>query len=199
LVALAVFVAACGGDNDKDGGGSGGGGNPITGPTQPPPPPPPTVAPLVAVSETGQLGDGLDLQYDTNRERRDWVTRQDGYLCVYPSGQLWGFVGVIVPPGGPIGSRKSLDLSAYKTLEVDMKGAAGNEEVSVGIKDSTDPDNGTEVKKTERLTTEWKTYRYDLATTFTTADLKRVYLLIELVFDGANGRTVSFRNVRYVP
>jgi hypothetical protein len=67
--------------------------------------------------------------------------------------------------------------------------------VSIGIKDNTDPDNGTETKFQEQLADSWESYTYTLAD-FVTADLTHLYIVTEFVFDGPAASTVEFRNIR---
>jgi hypothetical protein len=141
----------------------------------------------------------FDLLVDTDRQQRDWLSKvADALLAEYPSNQVWGFVGAVMKGNASPGSRPFMDLSSYKTLEIQIRGASGGESVEIGIKDNTDPDNGTETKKVEVLTVNWQTLSYPLAD-FTTADLTSVYLLFEIVFNGAPARSVYFRDVRYVP
>lgn len=155
-------------------------------------------SPLVVLSDAGQVGDGMDLLVDTDRRQQAWISQvADGLRAVYPSGQQWGFLGaVLVGPTAP-GSRPGRDLSAYAALQIDLRGQAGGETVQVGIKDTTDPDDGTETRKTVVVTANWQTFTYALSD-FRTADLKRLYLLFEVVFNGTAGQTVFVRNVRYV-
>ena len=154
--------------------------------------------PFVVINASGQLGQGLDLFVDTDRQLRNWLSNvSDGLQAAYPPGQQWGFVGAVLLGSTTLGTRPGKDLSGYKTLQIDLRGAVGGESVQIGIKDNTDPDDGSEVKKTEVLSPGWQTFTYSL-TDFRTADLTRVYLLFEIVFDGTTGRTVYLRNVRYV-
>jgi hypothetical protein len=181
LIQVALSMAACSSDAG----------------TQPSPPPP--TAPLVVVDATGALAAGLDIFVDTDRGQNAWLTTiSDGLQAAYPSGQQWGFIGARLLGPTALGSRPGRDLSAYRTLQLDLRGASGGESVEIGIKDNTDPDSGTETKKTVALSSAWQTFTYPL-NDFTTADLTRVYLLFEVVFNGATGRTVYVRNVRYVP
>ncbi len=145
------------------------------------------------------LGSGLGLGLNTSLGRTDWHRAGNGIIrMAYPSGQAWGAVFVTVgqarnPP------RPSIDMSKYDTLSVDLRGHYGGESVRIGIKDNTDPDDGRETKITiPNLTTQWKTVRLALSE-FHTADLSRVYVLIEFVFEPPLTRdTVYFRRVQYL-
>src|SRR5581483_8347621 len=72
----------------------------------------------------------------------------------------------------------------------------GGEEVEIGIKDSADPDDGTEVKKKVTVTPDWQTYTFPLAD-FSTANLHAVYVVAEFVFEGGTGSTVDVQSVSY--
>jgi hypothetical protein len=161
--------------------------------------PEPASQPLVVLDPSALLASGLDLLVNTDTGRTTWLSQTpDGLLAAYPSGQQFGFVAAVLSGNTNPGSRPGKDLSAYKTLQIQLRGAVGGESLQVGIKDNTDPDNGTEVKKTVVLTSSWQTFTFPLAD-LTTADLKRIYLLFELVFGGPTAESVYFRDVRYVP
>jgi len=89
-------------------------------------------------------------------------------------------------------------MSAYKRVQFQLRGAVGGEIVDVGMKDNTNADDGNEVKKRLTLTSSWQTFSFALSD-FSRSDVKRLYVLFELVFEGAQGRAVFFRDVRYVP
>ena len=70
--------------------------------------------------------------------------------------------------------------------------------IYIGIKDNTDPDDGKETKILKALTKRWEPYSFPLSD-FVTADLTRVYIPIEFVFEpGVGPETVYFRNIRYL-
>ena len=69
--------------------------------------------------------------------------------------------------------------------------------VQVGIKDSNQPDNGSEKKVTAQVTSDWKTVSIPLSS-FTGANLKSVYVLCEFVFPGGpQAQTLRVRNIAY--
>jgi hypothetical protein len=146
----------------------------------------------------GQLAEGYDIGVDSSEGLTNWLTDLNGSMRMeYPSNQDWGAVFITVGP--PVDyPRPSVDLSSYNILSVDIKGEMGGEVVAIGIKDDKDPDDGTETLiEINSLTTDWETYTYPLSD-FTTADLTRVYVGIEFVFIGKNGRTVFFKDVKYL-
>ena len=146
-----------------------------------------------------RLSAGYDMGQNTSAGPQPWVTDMQGYMKMsYPSGLDWGtlFITVGKPRNPP---RPGKDFSAYKTFSVDLKGEKGGELVNIGIKDNTDPDDGSEDKITVQVTSEWKTYTYPLSQ-FANADLTRLYVVAEFVFEpGWPPETVYFRNIRYLP
>lgn len=160
------------------------------------PPPPPG---FVVLDASSALAAGFDIFVNTDRGLTSWLTRTgDEMQAAYPTDQLFGFVAIVLAGNSNLGSRPSRDMSSYRTLQVQMRGAVGGETFDVGIKDNTDPDDGSETKRTITVSSSWQTYSFTLAD-FRTADLRRLYLLFEIVFNGRNGRTVFFKDVRYLP
>jgi exo-beta-1,3-glucanase (GH17 family) len=146
------------------------------------------------------LACGYDMGVDTSEGRTDWVRDMDGYMCMdYPSGQDWGAVFITVGPprGFP---RPGKDLSDYQWLSLELRGGSGGEVVSIGLKDNTDRDDGSETKiEVPDLTRKWQTETFELWR-FRTADLRRLYVVIEFVFEpGTPPETVCFRRIRYLP
>jgi len=120
-------------------------------------------------------------------------------IPAYPRGQDWG--SVFITFGEPkASSRPGQDLSSYKTLSLELRGEKGGERVSVGLKDSSDRDDGRETKiPVSELTTDWSTFTFPLAD-FTTADLTKLYIVTEFVFEPSiPDETVCFRNIQYLP
>jgi hypothetical protein len=146
-----------------------------------------------------RLSAGYDMGQNTSAGPQSWVTDMQGYMRMsYPSGLDWGalFITVGRPRNPP---RPGRDLSAYRTFAVDLKGEKGGELINIGIKDNTDPDDGSEDKITVQVTSEWKTYTFPLSQ-FANADLTRLYVVAEFVFEpGWPPETVYFRNIRYLP
>jgi len=145
----------------------------------------------------GALTTGLGAGVDSSGHRTDWLSKGDGFLrMAYPSGQAWGAVFFTVG-GDPLPPpRPSRDYSGYTQMNVVLRGAQGGEEVEIGIKDSADPDDGTEVKKKVTVTPDWQTYTFPLAD-FSTANLHAVYVVAEFVFEGGTGSTVDVQSVSY--
>jgi hypothetical protein len=117
----------------------------------------------------------------------------------YPSGQSWGAVFITVgPPTEP--PRPGKDFSAYQTLSLELMGGAGGESISIGLKDNTDPDDGSErLIRVSNLTMDWQTRTFPLSD-LTNADPTRLYVVTLFVFEpGTPARTVCFRRIQYLP
>lgn len=145
----------------------------------------------------GKLSDGYDMGIDTSGKRRDWMTQQGDAMCMaYPSGQDWGAVFITVGKAVDV-NRPGQDFSKYSKLAIELRGDAASQSVLVGLKDSTNPDNGLETKIPASLTPDWKTVEFPL-TRFNTADLRRLYVVTEFVFDRTPAN-VCFRNIQFMP
>ena len=114
----------------------------------------------------------------------------------FPADATWSSVYITV--GAPTdGIRPYRGFSQFKTLTLELKGEHGGETVQVGLKDSTDPDNGKETTVTiDNLGTQWQTYNIPLSS-FQTADKTKLYVVTEFVYNGAEAQTVYFRNTRH--
>jgi hypothetical protein len=81
---------------------------------------------------------------------------------------------------------------------VDLRTTTGTGCVKLGIKDASQPDDGSETTVQECLTPTWSTIRVPLSR-FAPADLHHLYTVFEVVFGGPVGLRVELRNVRYAP
>jgi len=170
------------------GSGNGGGSTPLT------------------VYSGSALSPGFDMGVNTSGGLTNWVTDEHGDMnCAYPSGQQWGAVFLTVgTPTSDTSSRKTIDVSAYSYLALDLKGASGGERVSIGVKTEADPDNGLEPKYVaSNLTTSWQTIKIPLTSlvsgpNYPMSRFSHLYVVCELVFDPDLPETVFFRNVEFL-
>ncbi len=99
---------------------------------------------------------------------------------------MWG--AVIKSPGNNnFGFREYIDLSDYSQLIFDIKTDPSHPVpdgcLKVSVKDSTDPDDGTETKlAVNGITTEWQTKKYDLSS-ITTLSKTNAFLMFEFVIE----------------
>lgn len=166
----------------------------------------PEVRPVLPVVEPGgvhpiyrgKLSSGYDMGVNTSGGVTTWVYRDSSGVCMdYPDGQDWGAVFITVgKPRDP--PRPARDLSAFRKLSLELRGGSGGESVSIGIKSSSNPDDGSESKVlVTGLTKTWTHFEWPLSS-FSTADLRHVYVPVEFVFDGP-AQKVCFREVSYLP
>jgi hypothetical protein len=155
----------------------------------------PTASPgAIFVGDT--LVTGYNMGANTSGGLTNWVTVKSGEICMaYPSGQSWGSVFITV--GKPIQPpRPGKDLSNYHQLSLELRGQVDTESVSIGIKDKSQLDDGSETKvPVFDLTTDWKPFTFPLSK-FTGANLHTLYVVIEFVFAGTPA-TVCARNIQY--
>ena len=119
-------------------------------------------------------------------------------MLTYPANQKWGTLFIIFGSLGPPGQRTSIDLSAYNSLVVDLRGIVSGQCVNLGITDSTQRDDGSDITKPKCMTTKWATIML-LLSTFTKVNLAHIYVVFEMDFQGQSSTTVELRNIRYSP
>ena len=93
------------------------------------------------------------------------------------------WAAIVIKEAGPSPSvtREYRDYSGFNRLRLEMKGEKGGEEFSVHLKDSEDPDDGTQTDIPVTLTDDWQTYDFELSE-FETADLTRLYVVTGFLF-----------------
>jgi exo-beta-1,3-glucanase (GH17 family) len=139
----------------------------------------------------------FDLGIDTSAHQRHWLTARSGVLTMaYPAGQQWGTMFITVGRPVPPGSRPSIDLSQYRSLSVELRASTDGQRVRLGIKDRSQPDNGGEITIEETLTTHWTAVALP-PSLFGNVDLRHLYVVFEVVFQGPAAETVDMRNLRY--
>ena len=165
----------------------------------------PTTAPAATTTKSQfiykgtSLTQGYGMGVDTSDHLQNWVIDMHDSICMnYPGNQGYGAVFITV--GEPVSDqRPGQDLSAYKTLSMELKGEQGGEYVSVGLKDKSDPDDGSERKYKVDVTNDWKPYTF-LLSDFDTADLTQLYVVTEFVFEpDTPAENICFRNIEYLP
>ncbi len=99
-------------------------------------------------------------------------------------------------PSNAMIERPSKDYSDYHSLQLELKGAVGEESVYVALKDSDDADDGSESRVLLTLSNQWKTYEIPLSK-FKTANLKELFIVTSFVFlDGE--QSFSVRNIEFI-
>jgi hypothetical protein len=141
---------------------------------------------------------GYDIGVDSSERMHNWFKDMGNELVMtYPRGQTWGAVFITVGKAkGSPQERQFKNFSNFKTLIISMKGAKGGENVDIGIKDRTDPDDGSETKKTVTLTNTYSEYRFALDE-FRTANLQYLYVVTEFVFGENSPCTVFVNSIKF--
>lgn len=150
------------------------------------------------IFDTRGLAVFYDMGVDSSYRRQDWLEMSGEEMqMVYPAGQSWGAVFITV--GEPVDHpRPWKDFSQFQSISVEMKGEHGGEFVEIGLKDAYDPDDGSEAKiMVSGLTPTWQSYEFPLSS-FYTADLDKLYVVVEFVFSGSEAQTIYFRNIKYL-
>ncbi|MCE7986309.1 MAG: SH3 domain-containing protein [Caldilinea sp. CFX5] len=145
----------------------------------------------------GKLGARLELNIDNEKHEHGWIKDVEGTLRAdFLAGQKWAVIYITVGPPQPEAERRqSINLSACHTLSVDLRAGQGNVTVNVGMKDTKDPDDGSETQIPLALTTAWQSYQVPLAK-FVSAELRQIYLPFEVVYTGSTAVSVFLDNVR---
>lgn len=92
--------------------------------------------------------------------------------------------------------RPAKDFSQYRAVRVRMKGAEGGEEVLLSMKDSTDPDDGTESRQELTLSADWVDYEIPLSV-FESANLEEIFAPLQFIFLGGGG-SISVSEVEFL-
>jgi hypothetical protein len=113
-------------------------------------------------------------------------------------GPAWAAITIRVGGPSPSTIREYKDYSGFTRLRLEMKGDEGGERFSVHLKDSDDPDDGTQTDIPVMLTDDWQNYDFDL-TSFETADLSKLYIVAGFLFyQQPEPVSFSVRNVTYL-
>ena len=155
-------------------------------------------APQVIGLYSGSLAAGYELNIDNSSHTYGWLSSVDGALRAdFLAGESWAAVYFTVGAPQPAGQRdRSVDFSGCQTLLIDLRAGQDGTTAWVGIKDVADPD-GSETLVPLPLTMAWQNFSVPLAQ-FTSADLTRIYLPVEVVYLDAAAATVFINNIRYV-
>jgi exo-beta-1,3-glucanase (GH17 family) len=147
----------------------------------------------------GGLETGFGLGVDSFSHKRTGVTARLGTLQLsYPAGEQWGSVFITAGESAPAGKRGSFDARRYSSLLVDLRTAVAGQCARLGIKDKTQPDNGSEMTLRQCPGTEWSTVALPL-NAFAGVDRAYLYVALEIVFQGNKGQTFYLRNLRFSP
>lgn len=94
--------------------------------------------------------------------------------------------------------RASKDFSNYTSIQLELKGENGDENLQLALKDKFDPDDGTESRVNMQLSKNWQTYKFNLRENFPTADLKNLHQLTGFVALKTKGLKFYVKNIRFL-
>ncbi|MGK0430672.1 MAG: hypothetical protein ACJARX_002351 [Psychroserpens sp.] len=77
-----------------------------------------------------------------------------------------------------------------------MRGEKGGEQFEIAMKDTHGPSDGSETKLKITLTKEWKIFEIDTKK-FLTANMNRIMVLLEFVFEGVVGIEIHVRSAQF--
>lgn len=144
----------------------------------------------------GALAPFFDIGVASSGGVNNWLSADDGQLNIdYPAGQSWGSVFLFVSTTD-LKEKHTKDYSTYRKIVLELKGAEGNEGLEFGLKDSADPDDGSEQTVLLTLDSEWQQYEFDLSD-FSTADLSDLYIVGLFTFKGGEPVSISVRNIQF--
>ena len=149
-----------------------------------------------------QLASGFDIGINTSGGLTNWLKQEPpppvpgDMKMVCPAGQSWCAAWVSDGPSLSTYPRPGVDVSMYQTLTVVISGDPGTT-VAIGIKDATQPDNGSEAKVTIAVTSNWATHAIPLSS-FVGVNLKNVYIPCEFVFtSGSQPQMLKVQSISY--
>ena len=116
------------------------------------------------------------------------------YLIDYRGGADWAVVFFTIRSSSEV--RASKNFTNFGKLRLEIKGELGGEKLLVHMKDSTDPDDGSQTNIEVQITDHWKTYDIDLAR-FENADLGHLHVALGFLFD-AEAVAFSVRNAKFI-
>lgn len=116
----------------------------------------------------------------------DSIERHGDFLRIhYPGGKAtedenqWAAFSLTVWDTG--GGRRGRDYSGFSSLLLELRGERGGERLLVNLKDSADPDDGSQTNVELTLSEDWQTYEIPLSE-FKTADTRSLFVVLGLLF-----------------
>lgn len=162
---------------------------------------PPAQTDTLEILVGSRLAGGFGLGLDSSDHRFDWLSRKEGEFLMlnFPAKQDYSVAFITVgPPTQRLSTgRQFRDLSMFKFLYLEMKGAVGNEKLDIGIKTNTQEDDGTETKVPVKITTDWKPYLLNLDK-FVQTNRSKLYVVAEFAYEGSEAQTVFVRSIKYL-
>lgn len=121
----------------------------------------------------------------------------DSLRLEYPGNASWGALSLAVRGNYGAAGRAHMDYSMYRSLRLELRGERNGDTVLVSMKDSEDPDDGSQTNVELELSSDWQTYEIPLER-FENADLSRLHVALGLLFFD-QPQTLYIRSARFVP
>jgi hypothetical protein len=121
---------------------------------------------------------------------------EDSLRVHYPGGAQWAALSLAVDNPAASGARESLDYSGFTKLRLELKGDTGGETFLVNLKDSDDPDDGSQTNLEVVLSNEWQVYEFDLER-FDNAELQKLHVVLAFLFLGGE-QTFFIRSATFI-
>lgn len=147
------------------------------------------------VMTNGLMTDYYDISGDSSFEREIIHNEELGTVEISFPKYDWG-VCYFYNGNGSIEQIRTKDFSIYNTLKLELKGEKGGEKVEIGLKDETNPLDGSETKVELTLSDEWEFYEIPLKA-FKGTNLSKLFFVVEFVFE-YEPRNISVRHIEYL-
>jgi hypothetical protein len=147
------------------------------------------------VMVNGLLTDYYDVSGDSSNERGLIHREELETLEISFPKNDWG-VCYFYNGNGSIEQIRTKDFSIYQKLKLELKGEKGGEKVKIGLKDETNPIDGSESKVELTLSNDWEFYEIPLES-FEGTNLKNLFMVVEFVFEN-EPRKISVRHIEYM-
>jgi hypothetical protein len=109
--------------------------------------------------------------------------------------QDWGVFYLFVGQGA-IDANNTADYSGYRFLRLEMRGSMGGEQVSIAMKDSSNPQDGSEIRVPLTVTQEWTYYEIPLEEFYPT-DITDIFMVTSFIFTHQAAQ-IDVRNIEFV-
>jgi hypothetical protein len=120
----------------------------------------------------------------------------DSLRLHYAGDASWAALSISVPDLDRSSARASLDYSMFEGLQLELRGARDGDRLLINLKDSDDPDDGSQTNVELILSSEWQTYDIGLER-FENADLEKLHVVLGILFYDQT-QTLYIRNVRFL-
>ena len=119
----------------------------------------------------------------------------DSFMAIQFYPEAWAvaywFVG-----DGVIDPNRVKDFSSFKTLRIRLRGTQGGEEITISLKDKSNPTDGSETKVPLTMTNEWKDYDIPLAS-FAPTNPKELFIVTSIIAEN-KAFTIEVESIEFL-